>query len=220
MRRARFHHCLRARCRDDGEAGKIFEGPLVLQQNAKRHGGIIMNTRIKLSFSHMGVFVTDIHKMVDFYTRVLLVVSDRDIRERDGVEIAFMTLDPSEHHQVVFATGRPADLNYNVIQQLSFRAPSLAALRETYVALKREEIVELGPISHGNALSAYFRDPEGNRLEVFIDTKWHVPQPCAEPVDLLQSDEEIMTLVDRQVSTLQGVKLRADWERERTALFA
>ena len=50
-----------------------------------------------------------------------------------------------------------------MIQQLSFRAPSLAALRETYVALKREPIIELGPISHGNALSAYFRDPEGNR---------------------------------------------------------
>ena len=105
-----------------------------------------MSARAKLSFSHMGVFVTDINKMVDFYTRVLgLVVSDRDVR-KDGTEIAFMTLDPREHHQVVFATGRPADFNYNVIQQLSFRAPSLSALRETYVALKREPILELGPI--------------------------------------------------------------------------
>ena len=161
-----------------------------------------MSARAKLSFSHMGVFVTDINKMVDFYTRVLgLVVSDRDVR-KDGTEIAFMTLDPREHHQVVFATGRPADLNYNVIQQLSFRAPSISALRETYVAL-----------------SAYFRDPEGNRMEVFIDTKWHVPQPCAEPVDLMKPDDEILAFVDRQVAKLEGVKLRADWERERTAQF-
>jgi catechol-2,3-dioxygenase len=109
--------------------------------------------------------------MVDFYTRVIgLVVSDRDLT-KDRREIAFMTLDPREHHQVVFATGRPADLAYNLIQQLSFRAESLAALREMYVALKREPIVELAPISHGNAISAYFRDPEGNRLEVFVDTK-------------------------------------------------
>jgi len=181
--------------------------------------GGIMIARAKLSFSHMGVFVTDINKMVDFYTRVLgLVVSDRDVR-KDGTEIAFMTLDPREHHQVVFATGRPADLNYNVIQQLSFRAPSISALRETYVALKREPILELGPISHGNALSAYFRDPEGNRMEVFIDTKWHVPQPCAEPVDLMKPDDEILAFVDRQVAKLEGVKLRADWERERTAQF-
>ena len=115
-----------------------------------------MSGRPKLSFSHMGVFVTDINKMVDFYTRVLgLVISDRDVR-KDGTEIAFMTLDPREHHQVVFATGRPADLTYNMIQQLSFRAPSLSALRDTYVSIKAEPIVELGPISHGNAISGSF----------------------------------------------------------------
>ncbi len=178
-----------------------------------------MSGRHKLSFSHVGVFVTDLEKMVDFYTRVLgLVVSDRD-RTKDGREIAFLTLDPREHHQVVFATGRPADLAYNMIQQLSFRADSLSSLRETYVALKREPIVELGPISHGNAISAYFRDPEGNRLEVFIDTKWHVPQPCAEPVDLMKSNDEIMAFVDRQVAALPGAAPRADWERARTAMF-
>ena len=69
-----------------------------------------MSGRPKLSFSHVGVFVTDLNKMVDFYTRVLgLVVSDRN-EMKDGREIAFLTLDPREHHQVVFATGRPADL--------------------------------------------------------------------------------------------------------------
>jgi catechol 2,3-dioxygenase len=114
---------------------------------------------------------------------------------------------------------RPADLAYNMIQQLSFRAPDLGTLRETYKVLKRESIVELGPISHGNAISAYFRDPEGNRFEVFIDTKWHVPQPCAEPVDLLKSDDEIMAFVDQQVAKLQGAQLRADWERERAVNF-
>jgi catechol 2,3-dioxygenase-like lactoylglutathione lyase family enzyme len=178
-----------------------------------------MSERQKLSFSHVGVFVTDLEKMVDFYTRVLgLVVSDRAAtKER---EIAFLTLDPREHHQVVFASGRPADLAYNMIQQLSFRAESLPALRDTYVALKREPIVELGPISHGNAISAYFRDPEGNRLEVFIDTKWHVPQPCAEPVDLMKSDAEIMAFVDRQVAALPGVGLRSEWERARMPEFS
>jgi catechol-2,3-dioxygenase len=181
--------------------------------------GVDMSGRPKVSFSHVGIFVTDLGKMVDFYTRVLgLVISDRDVR-KDGSEIAFLTLDPREHHQVVFATGRPADLAYNMIQQLSFRAESLSSLRDMYVALKREPIVELGPISHGNAISAYFRDPEGNRLEVFIDTKWHVPQPCAEPVDLMKSDNEIMIFVDQQTAKLPGVTVRADWEREREAKF-
>ncbi len=178
-----------------------------------------MSDRPKLSFSHMGLFVTDLPKMVDFYTRVLgFVVSDRAVRP-DGNEVCFITLDPREHHQIVLATGRPADLSYSVIQQLSFRLESLSGLRDIYKALKREPIAELGPISHGNAISAYFRDPEGNRLEVFIDTQWHVPQPCAAPVDLLKSDAEIMTFVERQVADLPGVLARADWEREREATF-
>ena len=178
-----------------------------------------MGERHKLSFSHVGLFVADLAKMVDFYTRVLgLVISDRAQR-KDGGEIVFMTLDPREHHQVVFASGRPADLPYNMIQQLSFRAESLSALREVYAALKREPIVELGPLSHGNAISAYFRDPEGNRLEVFVDTKWHVPQPCAEPVDLTRSEEEILAFVERQVAVLPGALARADWEHERSAQF-
>ena len=173
----------------------------------------------KLSFSHIGVFVHDLPKMVDFYTRVLgLVISDRAVRS-DGGEIVFMTLDPREHHQVVFASGRPADLPYNMIQQLSFRAENLAALRQVYAALKREPIVELGPISHGNAISAYFRDPEGNRLEVFVDTKWHVPQPCAAPVDLMKSNAEIMNFVEKQIADLPGVLARPEWERERAAQF-
>jgi len=178
-----------------------------------------MSQRHKLSFSHVGVFVNDLPKIVDFYTRVLgLVISDRAVRN-DGGEIVFMTLDPREHHQVVFASGRPAELTYNMIQQLSFRAESLTSLREIYAALKREKIVELGPISHGNAISAYFRDPEGNRLEVFIDTKWHVPQPCAAPLDLTQPEAEIMGFVERQVAALPGVSMRSDWERERMAKF-
>ena len=178
-----------------------------------------MSEQQKLSFSHVGVFVHDLDKMVDFYTRVLgLVISDRAVRN-DGGEIAFLTLDPSEHHQVVFASGRPADLAYNMIQQLSFRAPDLSSLRKAYVALKGEPIVELGPISHGNAISAYFRDPEGNRLEVFIDTKWHVPQPCAAPVDLMQPDDEIMSFVERQIAELSGVTMRSEWERQRTPMF-
>jgi catechol 2,3-dioxygenase len=166
---------------------------------------------MSLSFSHVGLFVTDLDKMVGFYTRHLgLVVSDRETRA-DGVEIAFMTGDPREHHQVVFASGRPADLQYNMIQQISFRAPSLDKLREVYNKLLKEPIVELGPVTHGNAISAYFRDPEGNRLEVFIDMPWHVPQPFRIPLEMGRSNEELLTFVEESVRTQPGFVSRAEW---------
>jgi catechol-2,3-dioxygenase len=170
-----------------------------------------MSRAAPLSFSHVGLFVTDLEKMVGFYTRHLgLVVSDREKRA-DGSEIAFMTGDPREHHQVVFASGRPADLQYNMIQQISFRAPSLTALREVYNQLLKEPIRELGPVTHGNAISCYFRDPEGNRLEIFIDMPWHVPQPFRIPLEMGRSDEELLTFVEESVRSQPGFISRAEW---------
>ena len=155
---------------------------------------------VKLSFSHVGLFVHDLPKMVDFYTRILgLVVSGREVRE-DGSEIAFMTGDPREHHHVVLCTGRPEKLQYNMIQQISFRAPSLAVLRETYVKLTKEPIEELGPVTHGNAISTYFRDPEGNRLE--------------------KSDEELLKFVEDSIRGTPGFVSRAEWTAEIAAKLA
>jgi len=167
-----------------------------------------------LSFSHVGIFVTDLARMVDFYTRFLgFVVSDRGAGTQGG-EIAFMTRDPREHHQLVMATGRPADLKFNVINQLSFRVDSLRTLREMHAALKNEPVKLLGPVTHGNALSVYFLDPEGNRVELLIDTPWYVPQPHRVPVDLSLPDEELWASIERHCRPVPGFKPRAEWAAE------
>ena len=57
----------------------------------------------------------------------------------------------------------------------------------------------LGPVTHGNALSVYFLDPEGNRVEFLIDTPWHVPQPYRIPVDLSLPDEELWASIEQHV---------------------
>ena len=169
----------------------------------------------KISFSHVGVFVMDLDRMVEFYTKHLgLVVTDRAMMRDGKAEIAFLTGDPREHHQVVFATGRPKDMNYNMIQQLSFRMDSLATMRKVYAGLKSEPIIELGPVTHGNALSAYFRDPEGNRLEIFVDSPWHAEQPLGEPVDMSMSDEEIWALVEKTAKNRSGAITRKNWSAE------
>ena len=163
-----------------------------------------------LTLSHVGLFVTDIKRMVDFYTRYLgFVVSDRGPRP-DG-EIVFMTRDPREHHQLVMASGRPADLPFNLINQLSFRVDSLATLRALYAGLKNEQVVDLGPISHGNALSVYFHDPEKNRVELLIDTPWYVPQPYRVPVDIMLSDGELWAAMEKQVRATPGFMPREEW---------
>ncbi len=61
--------------------------------------------------------------MVDFYSRIFgLVVTDRGHSGR-GFEIAFLSRDPIEHHQIAIAAGRPKDAS-PTINQISFRVPA------------------------------------------------------------------------------------------------
>ena len=168
-----------------------------------------------LTLSHVGIFVKDMARMVDFYTGYLgFAVSDRGDRGGDGGEIVFMTRDPREHHQVVLASGRASDPGFNMVQQLSFRVDSLDTLRELHQGLKDEGAIDLGPVTHGNALSVYFHDPEKNRVELLIDTPWYVPQPCRIPVDFSLSDDELWASVEKTARDLPGFKPRAAWAAE------
>jgi len=45
-----------------------------------------------------------------------------------------------------------------------------AALRETYERL-RERSVDVSPVDHGISKAIYFDDPDGNGLEVYLDTR-------------------------------------------------
>ena len=123
--------------------------------------------------------------------------------------------DPAEHHQFVIASGRPADLQYNLINQLSFRVDSLQTLRDLHEQLKSEPGVKIqATITHGNALSVYFFDPEGNRVEFLIDTPWHVPQPFRVPVDLSLPDDQLWETVEKRVRATPGFKPMAEWKAE------
>ncbi|MGZ8231621.1 MAG: VOC family protein, partial [Burkholderiales bacterium] len=99
-----------------------------------------------LTLSHVGLYVKDMPRMLDFYTGFLgFPVSDRG-PSRGGGEIVFMTRDPREHHQLVLANGRPDDLPFNIVNPLSFRVDCLATLRELHAGLRNEDVVELGPV--------------------------------------------------------------------------
>jgi catechol 2,3-dioxygenase len=131
-----------------------------------------------LEFSHVGLFVMDIDRMADFYHRVLgFPITDRGMLGE--AEIVFMSRDPRDHHQVILVAGRPPGLPDRIVNQVSFRVASLAELQRFYRRIRAEAVQELAPICHGNAWSVYFRDPEGNRIEVFVDTDWYIHQPSA-----------------------------------------
>ena len=167
-----------------------------------------------LSFSHFGFFVRDIERMAQFYTRLLgFAVSDRG--QLGGTSLVFLTGDAREHHQIVLVSGRPEEAGFNPINQISFRVHDLARLRQMYRALQGEQgVSEIAPVSHGNALSVYFRDPEGNRIEIFCDTEWYIEQPCLEDLDLSLPADQIRAKSEAFCRTAPGFRPIAQYQAE------
>jgi catechol-2,3-dioxygenase len=164
-----------------------------------------------LRFSHMGFYVRDLPRMSRFYADVLaFTITDRGWL--GNTQLVFLSRDPSEHHQIVLATGRPEELTFSVINQISLRVPDLATLREVRDRVQLEsDVSELVCATHGNAVSIYFRDPEGNRLEIFMDMPWYCEQPLREPIDLDQSDQAVMAQAEALARSRPKFRSRQAW---------
>jgi catechol-2,3-dioxygenase len=164
-----------------------------------------MSPRLGLEVAHAVIYVADPDLMIDFYTRVLgFEVTDRGpLRSADGPEIIFLSQVANHHHQVAFITGRDQTGKSRSVNHVAFRSSGtlddLRALRDTLA--DDPGVSDILPLSHGNAWSVYFSDPEGNGVEVFIDTPWHVAQPQGKPLDLDLPNEEIEAWTEREFGT-------------------
>jgi catechol 2,3-dioxygenase-like lactoylglutathione lyase family enzyme len=174
-------------------------------------------TNRKLSLSHVGVSCFDLARMEDFYTRVLgMTVTDRGDVAGGMARLVFLTTDPTEHHQLVLASGRTEGTVLDgpvlggsfgaTIFQLTFRLDDLATLRRLQQRLVAEGNTNFVPLNHGNSWSIYTRDPEGNALELVVDSPWYVSQPRGEFLDLGLDDAEIL----RQTEEL--CRAAGEWE--------
>jgi catechol 2,3-dioxygenase len=149
-----------------------------------------MSPAFSLRFSHVGLFCMDLDRMVHFYNRHMgFTITDRG--HLPSGEICFLSRDPREHHQIALVAGRPANVPDLIVNQISFRVDGIDEIKAFYKTLPQDLVSDIQPVNHGNAWALYFRDPEGNRLEVFSDTDWYIDQPCREPLDLSASSDEI-----------------------------
>lgn len=165
-----------------------------------------------VTLRHVGMYVTDINRMVQFYEEVLgFSVADRG-PFRDG-EIAFLTRDPDEHHEIVFMTGRSPEAP-TTVNQVSFRAETFADVRATFDLLTEARVERIDPVDHGNALSVYFWDPEDNRIEVYIPTPWYVAQPNRTVLDFSLSDDEIMAANEAKCRADPSFQPVGDWQEK------
>lgn len=169
------------------------------------------------NFSHIGIYARDLDAMEAFYTELLeFTVTDRgQLPGPHGtMQLVFMSRDPEEHHQIVLISGRPETLDFNVINQISLKGDSLKSLRAMHKRLVEIGAQGIDPVTHGNALSVYVQDPEGNRLELYIDMPWYVNQPMRVPVDFDVDDETLMNNIENHAKSLPGFRPRHEWKAE------
>lgn len=173
----------------------------------------MMSTVPSVALGHIGIYVRDLERMERFYTNFLgFIVTDRG--GRGTVRLVFLSRDPREHHQMVLVSGRPEKLEFSVVNQISLRVPDLAALRYFQANAAAHGGHDVQPVTHGNAISVYVRDPEGNRIEFYIGTPWYVTQPLREPVDLTQPDEAVWQEVEALARSSPGFRPVEEWRKE------
>ncbi|MEM9132174.1 MAG: VOC family protein [Actinomycetota bacterium] len=165
-----------------------------------------------LQLSHTTMTVKDLDAMLEFYGDVLgFRVTNRGTVGEDA-DMAFISQDPSEHHQIVFVTGLDAGEHHFVMSDhLAFRTGSLDGLRTIAAKLDEAGVEGVIPINHGNAWALYFNDPEGNGLECFVDSPFHVAQPFAGPLDLSTSDDEVTAATEAEISELPEFAPMSEW---------
>ncbi|MCK9800885.1 ring-cleaving dioxygenase [Pseudomonas chlororaphis] len=170
-----------------------------------------MNTLPRINFTHTGTFCADLDNMVEFYCSKLgFIVSDKGVAST-GHRLFFMTQNPEVHHQLVLFDGKPVDLAFNPINQLSFLLDSLEDLQRYYQFAKANGIGPIDQVDHGNAWSLYFKDPEGNPIEMYVDAPYYTNQPCREPLDLEQSAEQIRAQTLAMCKRRPGFQTRDEW---------
>ena len=140
---------------------------------------------------HVGMHVHDLDTMKDFYTRVVgLQIAEDQSAERGMV---FLTSNPEwEHHELLLMAGRNAPRDSKVLQQISFKVPTLEDAQQYAERFRQEGVPVEDIVTHGFAVGVYFFDPEGNRLEVYWDTKVRGRKAFRKSIDIQRGETEVL----------------------------
>ncbi|MCG8544697.1 MAG: VOC family protein [Alphaproteobacteria bacterium] len=121
------------------------------------------------SLGHVVLKVRDFEKSVPFYTDVL------GLKEvaRSGNRMVFFTFDNNHHDIALLQTGADAPEAPEKAPGLAHVAfkigTTLEELRGAKTWLESQGVEIERTADHDVSKSVYFRDPDGNQLEVFID---------------------------------------------------
>jgi catechol-2,3-dioxygenase len=120
-------------------------------------------------FSHIVLQTDNIPVMRDWWCTVL----EADVTFEGG-PVCFISYEPDvEHHRIALGnlegSYRPRDPEAKGMFHVGFAYESFDDLFGNYERLKARGIEPWWAINHGATTSLYYRDPDGNNAELFVD---------------------------------------------------
>lgn len=116
--------------------------------------------------AHVVLRTGNLPEMRDWYVDVL---EGHVVYANDA--LAFLTYD-EEHHRVALlnaGTTKSPTPEHSGLEHVAFTYDELGDLLDTYQRLKASGTLPFWTINHGPTTSFYYRDPDGNQIELQID---------------------------------------------------
>jgi catechol-2,3-dioxygenase len=124
--------------------------------------------------SHYGIRARRLNEMVEWYKTVFNATV-----QHENEFLAFMTFDEEHHRLVIFEDEATVAKPENAagVDHVGYGFASFGQLVATYERLKNEGILPFLPLNHRFTTSLYYRDPDGNEVELSVDN--FSKQDCA-----------------------------------------
>jgi catechol-2,3-dioxygenase len=120
-----------------------------------------------VKFEHTVLRTTELGPMLDWYLTVL----QAEVTFANA-SIAFLSYDEQNHRVALVARPGtvPRQPNSAGLDHLAFTYADEGELVATYERLKVESIAPSRSIDHGSSTSLYYLDPDGNQIELKVDS--------------------------------------------------
>jgi catechol 2,3-dioxygenase len=128
---------------------------------------------------HLGVTTSHLERMADWYSKVLGMVTiystsnPLDSKSVVTMSIAFVSNDKANHRIAIISLPELKDdtdqKTHVKLQHVAFEYATIDDLLNSYMRIKELGIEPFLTTDHGPTIAFYYKDPDGNTIELFVD---------------------------------------------------